>query len=67
MLLPDLCSKFPCTCEESWRALGLSVLEKGSLRGELNSFLRRGSREGCAGLCPPIIDDKMQGDGTKLC
>lgn len=44
-------------------------LEKGRPRGDLTAllnFTRRGGREGGAGLCPLGMDDRTQGNGTKL-
>lgn len=44
-------------------------LEKGRPRGDLTalrSFPRRGGREGGAGLCTLGMDDRTQGNSTKL-
>ena len=49
--------------------MGLSSLEKRSLRGDLvalYSFLRRGGEEGGADLFSLGSSDRMRGDGSKL-
>ncbi|KAK4826122.1 hypothetical protein QYF61_005274 [Mycteria americana] len=56
--------------EEQLRTLGLSSLEKRTLRGDLTTlyiFLRRGSGEGGADLFSLGSSDRMHGNGSKLC
>ncbi|KAK4816725.1 hypothetical protein QYF61_021599 [Mycteria americana] len=57
------------SCEEQLRTVGLSSLEKRSLRGDLialYSFLRRGSGEGSADPLSLESNDRMPGNGSKL-
>ena len=56
------------SCEEGLRTLGLSSLEKRSLRGNLSalySFLRRGSGEGGAGLLSLVSRYRTCGNASK--